>query len=179
MTKPTKWPVCLVKTQISLGIAQSDLIRVFAVLMKKHWALNDLFSAQWRHWSDRADAQTHLSLRWAHHFIGFVVRPLRCLWFVERIPLLLLFKRTIWILFFWHSSKYEHRGSHRRLTLHSSGIWARSCENVSYAIWEQQRCRSKMGQVMRKCVLCHMRTTKVQISLRIRTVWSAPLLFAA
>ena len=37
----------------------------------------------------------------------------------------------------------------------------------------------KMSQAMRKCVLCHMRTTKVQISLRIRTVWSAPLLFAA
>ena len=36
-------------------------------------------------------------------------------------------------------------------------ICARSCENVS----------------------CHMRTTKVQISLRIRAVWSAPLLFAA
>ena len=35
-----------------------------------------------------------------------------------------------------------------------------------------------LGQVMRKCVLCHMRTTKVQISLRIRAVWSAPLLFA-
>ena len=32
---------------------------------------------------------------------------------------------------------------------------------------------------MRKCVLCHMQTTKAQISLRIRTVWSAPLLFAA
>ena len=26
---------------------------------------------------------------------------------------------------------------------------------------------------------CHMRTTKAHISLRIRTVWSAPLLFAA
>ena len=26
---------------------------------------------------------------------------------------------------------------------------------------------------------CHMRITKVQISLRIRAVWSAPLLFAA
>ena len=36
-----------------------------------------------------------------------------------------------------------------------------------------------MGHVMRKCVLCHMQTTKVQISLRIRAVWSAPLLFAA
>ena len=35
-----------------------------------------------------------------------------------------------------------------------------------------------MSQAMRKCVLCHMRTTKAQISLRIRAVWSAPLLFA-
>ena len=34
-------------------------------------------------------------------------------------------------------------------------------------------------QVMRKRVLCHMWTTKVQITLRIRAVWSAPLLFAA
>ena len=37
----------------------------------------------------------------------------------------------------------------------------------------------KMSQAMRKCVLRHMQTTKVQIRLRIRAVWSAPLLFAA
>ena len=36
-----------------------------------------------------------------------------------------------------------------------------------------------MDQVMRKCVLWHMQTTKVQISLRIGAVRSAPLLFAA
>ena len=30
-----------------------------------------------------------------------------------------------------------------------------------------------------KTCLCHMRPTKAQISLRIRAVWSAPLLFAA
>ena len=36
-----------------------------------------------------------------------------------------------------------------------------------------------MSQAMRNCVLCHMRTTKAQISLRIRAVSSAPLLFAA
>ena len=36
-----------------------------------------------------------------------------------------------------------------------------------------------LGQVMQKRVLSHMRTTKVQISLRILAVWSAPLLFAA
>ena len=43
-----------------------SLIRVFAVHMKKHWALNYLFSAQWRLWSDWADAQADLSLHWAH-----------------------------------------------------------------------------------------------------------------
>ena len=37
----------------------------------------------------------------------------------------------------------------------------------------------QLSRAMRRCVLCHMRTTKVQISLRIRAVWSAPLLFAA
>ena len=36
-----------------------------------------------------------------------------------------------------------------------------------------------MGQVMRKRVVCHMRTTKAQITLRIRAIWSASLLFAA
>ena len=30
-----------------------------------------------------------------------------------------------------------------------------------------------------KTCFCHMRTTKEQISLHIRAVWSAPLLFAA
>ena len=44
----------------------SSLIRVFAVCMKKHWALNYLFSAQWRLWSDWVDAHADLSLCWAH-----------------------------------------------------------------------------------------------------------------
>ena len=34
----------------------------------------------WRLWSDWADAQAELSLRWAHsHFVGFVTSRLRCL----------------------------------------------------------------------------------------------------
>ena len=36
-----------------------------------------------------------------------------------------------------------------------------------------------LSLIMRKPVLCHMRTTKVQISLRIHAVWSAPLVYAA
>ena len=56
-----------------------SLIRVFAVPMKKPWALSYPLSAQRRLWSDWADAQTDLSLRWAHtHFVGFVRLWLIC-----------------------------------------------------------------------------------------------------
>ena len=49
-----------------------SLIRVFAVRMKKAWVLSYQLSAQRRHWSNWADAQADLSLRWAHsHFVGF------------------------------------------------------------------------------------------------------------
>ena len=49
--------------------------RVFAVRMKKGWILSYPLNAQRRLWSDWADAQTDLSLRWAHsHFVGFVMR---------------------------------------------------------------------------------------------------------
>ena len=52
-----------------------SLIRVIAVRMKKAWVLSYPLSAQWSLWSDWADAQADLSLRWAHsHFVGFVMR---------------------------------------------------------------------------------------------------------
>ena len=43
-----------------------SLIRVFTVCMKKAWILNYLLNAQWRLWSDWANAQADLSLRWVH-----------------------------------------------------------------------------------------------------------------
>ena len=43
-----------------------SLIRVFAVRMKKVWVLSYPLSAQQRLWSDEADGQADLSLRWAH-----------------------------------------------------------------------------------------------------------------
>ena len=55
-----------------------SLIRVFTVRMKKAWFLSYPLSAQRRLWSDWADAQADLSLRWAYsHFVGFVMR-----WFI-------------------------------------------------------------------------------------------------
>ena len=54
-----------------------SLIRVFAVHMKKALVLSYPLSAQRRLWSDWADAQADLNLRWAHsHFIDFVMRRL-------------------------------------------------------------------------------------------------------
>ena len=52
LTKPTKW-----------AQYPPSLIRVFAVRMKKAWALSYPLSARRRLW---ADAQADLSLRWAH-----------------------------------------------------------------------------------------------------------------
>ena len=43
-----------------------NLIRIFAVCMKKAWVLSYPMSTQRRLWSDWADAQADLSLRWAH-----------------------------------------------------------------------------------------------------------------
>ena len=75
MTKTNKVTVRPAKTQISLGIR--PVWSVFAVRMKKAWVLSYPLSAQQRLWSDWADAQADLSLRWAHsHFVGFVMSRL-------------------------------------------------------------------------------------------------------
>ena len=55
-----------------------SLIRVIAVPMKKAWVLSYPLSTQQRLWSDWADAQADLSLRWVHtHFVGFVMSWLK------------------------------------------------------------------------------------------------------
>ena len=70
--KTNKVSVRPAKTQISLGIRPVWSDRVFAVRMKKPWAISYPLSAQRRLWSDWADAQADLSLRWAHTpFLGF------------------------------------------------------------------------------------------------------------
>ena len=54
-----------------------NLIRAFAARIKKTWVLSYPLSAQRRLWSDSADAQADLSLRWAHsHFVGFAMSRL-------------------------------------------------------------------------------------------------------
>ena len=56
-----------------------DSQHIRAIRMKKACVLSYPLSAQRRLWSDWADAQADLSLRWAHpHFVGFVMSRLVC-----------------------------------------------------------------------------------------------------
>ena len=81
--KTNKVSVRPAKTQISLGI--HPVWSVFAVRMKKPWVLTYPMSAQRRLWSDWADAQADLNLRWVHtHFVGFVMRRLNHIKVAER-----------------------------------------------------------------------------------------------
>ena len=71
--KTNKMTVRPAKTQISLGIR--SVWSVFAVRSVGSWGPNVSSCGQQRLWSDWADAQAGLSLRWAHyHFVGFVMR---------------------------------------------------------------------------------------------------------
>ena len=70
MTKRTKWHVRPAKTRISWGIRP-----VWSQSSLPAWRNLGSLATHWAHsedWSDWADAQADLSLRWAHnHFVGF------------------------------------------------------------------------------------------------------------
>ena len=74
VTKPTKWVCAQRRLRSAWASAQSDH---FAVRIKKAWTLSYPLRAQPSLWSDWADAQADLSLRWAHsHIVCFVKRRL-------------------------------------------------------------------------------------------------------
>ena len=64
MTNPTKWSVRPAQIQISLGIP--PVWSVFAVHSMGSWGPNVSSCGQRRLWSDWADSQADLRLRWAH-----------------------------------------------------------------------------------------------------------------
>ena len=72
-TKQTKWHVRPVKTQIRPGWCWSES-------SLSAWRKLGPLATHWAHsedWTDWADAQADLSLRWAHsRFVGFIMRRL-------------------------------------------------------------------------------------------------------
>ena len=94
-----------------------SLIRVFAVSLKKAWVLSYPLSVKRRLWSDWADAQPDLSLRWAH-------MPL-C-WFCHEaaqisFPLQQVFK------FWWWKNKKKKKKKKKEMHLRETSSCLRSC----------------------------------------------------
>ena len=92
-----------------VGRPAKTQIRVFAVRMKKAWVLSYPLSAQRRLWSDWADVQADLSLRWVHtHFVGFVMLWLKCSHLEKQVSW--LFDENLGVIF--HISKLKNAGIH-------------------------------------------------------------------
>ena len=106
MTKPTKWHMRPAKTQISL-----DIRPVWSESSLSAWRKLVSLATNWAHnedWSDWADAQADLSLRWAHsHFCWFchkaahLITVLSC-WFPHYVA---QHCRLKWE-YFWKSACY-------------------------------------------------------------------------
>ena len=88
------------------GLCAQLRLRVFAVRMKKAWVLSYPLSAQWRLWSDWANAQADLSLLWARsHFFGFCHEVAQMVVFkLNNINWRWKSRKGLWILSEWTKS---------------------------------------------------------------------------
>ena len=120
----------------------SSLIRVFAVRMKKYWVLSYPLSAQRRLWSDWADAQADLSLRWAHtHFVGFVMSRLVLL--IKLMTILVSLKRLVKLV---GTRRSVYGRAHRGLTgvFLLKTTWAAAWQKQQNGMYAQRRLRSAL-----------------------------------
>ena len=112
-----------------------SLIKVFIVRLKKACVLSYPWSAQRRHWSDWADSQADLSLRWAHsHFVCFIMRRLK-----------------LFLVLFPCATQYDCN-----LMLNYDCIWAPSSEFVSSSIpsWQTLTAHAQPFRGARDLAFC-------------------------
>ena len=147
-TKPTKWLVRPAKTQISLGIrpvwAESSL---FA--WRHLWTL----ATYWAHSEDSDQTGQMPRLIWVFagrtgQVVGFVVRS-----YMSHI----MRKPVFWVV--WPDKIQTGLLIYRS----EQECWILDVATIVIKLHELHH---------EKTCFCHMRTTKVQISLRIRAVWS-------
>ena len=116
------------------------------------------------------------------HIIYFIIRICSlAVWLLHKLTLLPFLKHNIVEVLSSANSCIIILEEHPSYVLNYalSAIFQIRTESVLFLAMQHFHFHKYLSEAMRKCVLCYMRTTKVQISLRIRAVWSAPLLFAA
>ena len=94
---------CTTSEDSDQPVPPRSLIRVFAVRLKKPCVLrllSYLYSALWRLWSNWADTQADLSLRWAH-------KPFCSVFFFFFFFLLFFLFSMRWLIYVWTSTS-EH-----------------------------------------------------------------------
>ena len=131
------------------------LIRAFAVGMKKHWVLSYPLSALRILWSDRADAQTDLSIRWAHMPFCWICHEATQLWNVQLNAVISIEKVK--------QNCSEGFGDFKIII----NFWQATVDS-----------RDHLSQLMGLWYLSHSRPAKAQASLRIRAVSPESSLFA-
>ena len=146
VAKATKW-LCAQR--------RFSLIRVFAVRMKKAWVFSYQLSAQRRLWSDWADAQAGLSLRWAHsNFVGFVMRRLKLFRSNGQMK---LFKMKIHIHIYCYirvDQTFPKRYVRIGRQIQDDVTWTASSEFGTYRLCEQRRFRRACASAQSRQNLC-------------------------
>ena len=175
MTKPTKWPVHPAKTQISLGIRPVWSVSAktqISLGIRPVWSESSLCT-QWvakdpsfLHADSKDSDQTGRMPGWSESSLG--TKPLcwfchevahLCVHFCFKSDMQLPYTPLRFIIGFIHVCYDDNFTEKSKILGHTKNFLYEPCHE--------------------KTCLCHMRTTKAQISLRICAVWSVPLLFAA
>ena len=107
MTKPTKWVCPQRRLRLAWASAQTDQSSLCA-----QWVAKDpsFLHADSEDWSDWADAQAHLSLRWAHSFCWFchVAAQLVCFFMHTTKTLILMNCKMFLKIRFGHMRSYSN-----------------------------------------------------------------------
>ena len=150
-----------------------SLMRVFAVRMKKASVLSYPLSAQRRLWSNWADAQADLSLRWAHsHFVGFTMRwlfsgkysklqtknqLLTCVFSKPVMTFILLNERCIRTRRY-HFTSFLHshdkaENIQLKMTASFRGTYNKFIDQIIHPLWNLWMTHTKGNKIVRNCWL--------------------------
>ena len=174
MTKSTKWYVRPAKTQISLGIrpvgSESSL---------SAWRKLGSWATHWAHSEDSGQTGRMPRLIWVFagrtdHIVGFVMRWIKCdSYFSDRNDNN-LHDNNHWSYHYHHSQwGYHYHWGNNHYYYRGSGYDSQCGPRRLLDKLFKYELRHK------KTSSCRMRTTKAQITLRMRAVWTAPSLSAA
>ena len=153
MTKPTKW-LCA-QRRLRSAWAPS-LVRVFAVRLKKAWVLSCPLSAQQRLWSDWADAQADLSLRWAHsHFVFWGSMLTKLQWLHNNLTSWINYPKGLWLQHLWIIIYLVSRKGYPSLTVYIDAKSFEVLQDIRQTDWNFLQDRTNICRTEKSSALIY------------------------